>query len=566
MRHPSASDDAQARRLATALSPSELPPVNILIVDDEPRNLTVLETILDDPGYHLVRVLSPDDALLALVNHDFALLILDVQMPGMNGFELAQIIKGRRKTAQIPIIFLTAHFNDDAHVLEGYGTGAVDYLQKPLNAPALRSKVAVFAELYRRGRELSMANQKLAQEVVQRTRVEEELRRWNAHLDKRIAERTSELDASNRHKDEFLATLAHELRNPLAPVRNAVSILQHSAIADASAIRATSVIERQVKVMARLIDDLMDVGRINQQRLELRLTEVSIQEVINLSVEANRPQIEELGHELVLFLPQAPLWIMADQVRLAQVFTNILANAAKYTERGGRIVLEAVADDGLVRVRIHDNGIGIAAENLERVFDMFSQVETALSRSRGGLGIGLSLTKKLVEMHGGSVKARSEGLGLGSEFEVALPIGTQIVTPSPDPLPESPPATRRLRTLIVDDNEDGAATMAAMLRLRGFRVELAFDGQAAVEAAEAFRPELVLLDIGLPKRNGYEVCRAIKAMPWASDVRIVAITGWGDATAKKAAMDAGFDRHFVKPLAESQLMRTIEELARQGSA
>jgi PAS domain S-box-containing protein len=935
--------DGFSSSLAAALVPSDLPPINILIVDDEPRNLTVLETVLSDTGYRLVRALSADQALLALVNEEFALLILDVQMPDMTGFELAQIIKSRRKTAQIPIVFLTAHFNDDAHVLEGYGTGAVDYLHKPINGAALRSKVAVFAELHRKSQELALANRALAAEVVERVRAEDQLRQWNAVLDQRVVDRTQALDASNarlrmatdavglgfwtwnlgsdewswendwpevvfarpavqwphrasefpgllceadrepfkqavaqmidsgtrfvfegqvmrpdgsvryveldgrrtshphvpgqvlgtlrdvserreaerelresearyralfhsmdegfcvleaifddagaptdfmfvetnaafhrhsglaevngrlasavvsqvdedwllafghvattgeafrrrdhvrglgrvvdaygfalegvgakriavllrdvtesnraeellrererflstvtdaasvgiavvdsdyryrfvnaafvemleagdevqighpvgalnpqrwattqssidralqgerlsieftvtppvggslrhvcaflephvdemnartaaivlvditgvksleaelraadRHKDEFLATLAHELRNPLAPVRNAVRILQIKAPAEArELVRASEIIERQVKVMARLIDDLMDVARINQGRIELQPKPTALTEIIALAVEASRPRIDGPGHTLVVTLPDEAIFVMADLTRLAQVFTNIITNAAKYTDKGGRIDLTARKLEAHVQVSVRDNGIGIEASNLTRVFDMFSQVEVALARSRGGLGIGLSLAKRLVEMQGGTICAQSEGLGHGSEFIITLPVVRHSdIAPSHVKTISSSACFGAVapRTLVVDDNRDGAKTLVTLLSMYGIAAEVAFDGEEGLQKALALRPQLVLLDIGMPKMNGYELCRRIKAEPWGANTRVVAMTGWGDKDALKATTDAGFDRHLVKPVDDVLLLQVLHQL------
>ncbi|MBL0418981.1 hybrid sensor histidine kinase/response regulator [Ramlibacter sp. AW1] len=403
-------------------------PVNVLVVDDEPKNLTVLETVLDDPSYRLVRAASADEALLALVAQEFAVLVLDVRMPGMTGFELAQLVRQRRKTSRIPIIFLTAYYNEDQHMLEGYGSGAVDYLHKPVNPTVLRSKVAIFAELHRKERALEAANRQLTSEVAERREAQARLADLNASLDRRVRERTlalqrseAQLREASRRKDEFLATLAHELRNPLAPVRSAAHVLGLK-VGDAPDLkRAATVIERQVKVMSRLIDDLMDVSRISQGKLELQCEPVDLHQVVADGIETCKPLFDELGHRLELRLPEGPLWLNADRTRLAQAFMNLVNNAAKYTNPGGLIRLEAQAAPDSIAVTVTDNGIGIAADRLGTIFQMFSQVEDALSRSRGGLGIGLSLTQQLIQMHGGTIEARSEGLGRGSEFVVRLP-------------------------------------------------------------------------------------------------------------------------------------------------
>jgi signal transduction histidine kinase len=557
----------------TTLVPTPADPVNILIVDDEPKNLTVLETVLDDPSYRLVRASSGEQALLALMANEFAVLVLDVRMPGMTGFELAQMVKERKKTARVPIIFLTAYYNEDQHILEGYGTGAVDYLHKPVNAAVLRSKVAVFAELHRTSRALAVANRSLVAEVGERRRAEARLSELNETLDRRVTERTNALQASdaqlreaNRRKDEFLATLAHELRNPLAPVRNAVQVLRLEGAATPRVQWASEMIERQVQAMSRLIDDLMDVSRINQGRIELRRERVELASVLQDAVDTSRPLIDELGHELAVSLPPLELPLDADPTRLAQAFMNLLNNAAKYMDSGGRIEVGVRREGDDVLVTVTDSGIGIAPDRLASVFEMFSQVETALERSRGGLGIGLSLTQRLIEMHGGSIRARSRGLGHGSEFLVRLPLAPALVEkPAVDPHPHSlalpVPAGPELRILVADDNKDAADTLAMLLQMLGHAVLQVADGEAAVRAAVDFNPQVVLLDIGMPKLNGYEACRQIREQPGGTGMTVVAVTGWGQADDRRKSQDAGFDHHLVKPVNPGELVELIGGVA-----
>jgi signal transduction histidine kinase len=548
--------------------------VNILIVDDEPKNLLVLETVLDDPSYRLVRAGSGEQALLALMAQEFAVLVLDVRMPGMTGFELAQLVKERKKTARVPIIFLTAYFNEDQHILEGYGSGAVDYLHKPVNAGVLRSKVAVFAELHRKGRALEIANRALLAEVGERRRAEVRLSELNESLDRRVTERTEALEVSeaqlreaHRRKDEFLATLAHELRNPLAPVRNAAQLLQRKGGASPDIQWAATLIDRQVQAMSHLIDDLMDVSRINQGKIELRGDRVDLAKVLQDAVETARPVIDECGHELVLVLPQDPMVLDADPTRLAQAFTNLLNNAAKYMDHGGRIEVRAEREGGEVVVTVRDRGIGIAPERLASVFEMFSQVETALERSRGGLGIGLSLTQRLVEMHAGSVTARSDGLGHGSDFVVRLPLASAATAtgapgaPAATPPPAEAGAPATLRILIADDNQDAAETLAALLDFMGHEARCVHDGLAAVQAAVDYRPNLVLLDIGMPQLNGYEACRRIREAAQGAAMVMVAVTGWGQPEDRRKSADAGFDHHMVKPVDLAALETLVQQVA-----
>lgn len=557
-------------------SPTDDARVNILIVDDEPRNLTVLETVLDDPGYRVLRAESGEQALRALMEDEFAVLVLDIRMPGMSGFDLAQMVKERRKTARVPIIFLTAYYNEDQHVLTGYDTGAVDYLHKPVNAQVLRSKVAVFAELHRKGRALELSNAALLAEVTERRRIEGQLRDFNVTLDRRVSERTHELNAKNadlkrvetqlrevdRRKDEFLATLAHELRNPLAPVRNAVHILKLKGPATPELQWARDVIDRQVHSMARLIDDLMDVSRINLDRMELQREPVELSTVLHGAIESSRPLIDELGHELVLMQPDEPIHISADPIRLAQVFMNLLNNAAKYMDRGGRVLLTVALHGNEAVVTVKDAGIGIAAERIDTLFTMFSQVEGALSRSRGGLGIGLALAKRLVELHGGRIEARSGGLGEGAVFVVRLPLandgrtaihsGTAAALSAPDV---------GLRILVADDNQDAAIALSTLLEVLGHRVRTVFDGEAAVQMAAEFDPQVALLDIGMPKMNGFETCQRIRAHLRGRGMTLVAVTGWGQSEDRRMSQEAGFDHHLVKPVDPKMLTELISEEA-----
>jgi len=543
-------------------------PINILIVDDEPKNLTVLETILDNPGYRLIRAESADQALLALVVDEFALLILDIRMPGMTGFELAKMIKDRKKTARVPIIFLTAYFNEDQHVLAGYDTGAVDYLHKPVNPDILRSKVAVFAELHRKSREVEATNRALLAEVAERRRAEESLRELNDSLEQRVAERTEALRENDRRKDDFLATLAHELRNPLAPVRNAAQVLRIKGPATPELQWAIQIIDRQVQQMTRLIDDLMDVSRIRQGRIELRREHVELAKLVLGAVETSRPYIDEHGHELTLTMPPGAVIVNADQVRLTQVFMNLLTNAAKYSEKGSRIDLTATQLGNDVIVSVKDTGIGIPAANLRTIFEMFSQVEAALSRSQGGLGIGLCLAKQFVEMHGGKIEARSEGPGKGSEFVVRLPIVVDrtymSTTTDTDDDNTNAKSSSDLCILVVDDNREAASSLAILLETMGNNVRIAHDGEEAVKAAAEFRPHVVLCDIGMPKMNGYEAARTIRREPWGKHMTLIAVTGWGSDEDKRKSEAAGFDLHMVKPVNLQALMKLVANFQRIG--
>lgn len=387
------------------------------------------------------------------------------------------------------------------------------------------------------------ANQDLQAEITERRRADEALQ-----------------EADHR-KSEFLAMLAHELRNPLAPVRNALRIMRRTASDPTAVNPSLDMLERQVGHMVRLVDDLLDVSRISRGMIELRPEDIELASTVHHAVEAARPFSESMQHELTVSLPWEPMYLHGDRIRLAQVFGNLLNNACKYTEKGGRILLSAEQDGQQAVIRVRDSGIGIASDQLGRIFDMFTQVDTSLERSQSGLGIGLMLVKKLVEMHGGTVEAHSDGVGQGSEFVVALPLLLHAPIPRPSqPPPSEPPATTGRRILIVDDNADAAESLALLLDIEGNETQTASDGVEAVEVAATFRPDVVLLDIGLPKLNGYEAARKIRDEPWGRGMVLVALTGWGQEGDREKSKAAGFDGHMVKPLDHAALIELLAEL------
>ena len=366
---------------------------------------------------------------------------------------------------------------------------------------------------------------------------------------------------ADRRKDEFLATLAHELRNPLAAARSAVKFLQMKGPAIPELQWARDIIDRQTQAMTRLIDDLMDVSRINQGKIDLQLEHVELAKIVQGAVETCRSLIEEMSHELTVTLPAGPVIVNADLTRLAQVIQNLLNNAAKYTERGGRIHLSAELQGSDVLVSVKDTGIGIPADKLAGIFEMFSQVQGALSRAQGGLGIGLSLVKRLVEMHSGSIEAKSDGPGKGSEVVVRLPIVVEktYAHQASDDSDKSTP-TSDLRILVVDDNKDNADVLAMLLKMMGNTIHTAYDGEEAVAAAREFRPHVVLCDIGLPKLNGYQACRLMKQQAWDVKMILIALTGWGQDDDRNKSAEAGFDHHLVKPVDTQALMNLLAGL------
>jgi len=366
------------------------------------------------------------------------------------------------------------------------------------------------------------------------------------------------LQEADRRKNRFLATLAHELRNPLAPVRTAVHILKHHGHPDPDVARVHAVIERQVEYLTRLIEDLMDVNRISYGKLELRKERVTLAEVITAAIESSRPAIEELKHDLVVQLPDQPIPLDADSTRLAQVFMNLLTNAAKYTPPGGTITLAAEREGSDVVVRVSDTGAGLTTEQLPHLFEMFFQTEDPLKRIQGGLGIGLALVRHLVELHGGTVTAESAGPNRGSEFRVRLPVA---LTAAPASASAPPSAARAsldgLRILVVDDNKDATLSMAELLELCGAETQKAFDGQEALALIARAAFDVALLDIGLPKVSGHDLAREIRKQEWGKKAVLVALTGWGQNGDRELSKDAGFDHHLVKPVSPQALLQLL---------
>jgi signal transduction histidine kinase/ActR/RegA family two-component response regulator len=390
----------------------------------------------------------------------------------------------------------------------------------------------------------------VSQDVTERKRLADNLRTLAANL--------AEAD---RRKTEFLALLAHELRNPLAPISNAVQTLR-LADNDPVTIRATTgMLARQVAQMVRLVDDLLDMSRITRGKIELRSEPTELAPIVTQAVEAVRPMYENLQHQLMVTVPSEPIFLNADRARLAQVIGNLLNNAGKFTEKGGQIALTVTVEGQTVEIRVRDNGVGIAPEDQARVFDMFSQVDTSLERSRDGLGIGLTLVRNLVEIHGGTVSVQSDGHGRGSEFTVRLPLLVDIPESHAPTRSVAPPTTARRRVLIVDDSEDGAESLALLLQVAGHETQAAYDGYEAVAIAERMRPDAILLDIGLPGLNGYDVCRRIRQTTWGAHVLMVALTGWGQDDDRQRSRDAGFDQHLVKPVDHDVLLSLLATLS-----
>ncbi|HEX3993319.1 MAG TPA: response regulator [Acetobacteraceae bacterium] len=506
--------------------------VHFLLVDDLEENLLALEALLHRDGLTILKARSGDEALEVLLQHDVALALVDVQMPGLNGFELAELVRGNERTRRIPIIFVTAGGADAQRRFRGYEAGAVDFIYKPIEADILRSKADVFFELYLQRQQIASQRDELKAQA-------------------------GALKEADRLKDEFLATLAHELRNPLAPLRHGLDILQRNPdVASATQIRG--MMDRQLVHLVRLIDDLLDVSRVSQGKIELRKETIVVSDVVRSALETSRPLIDGSGHTLTVDLPQEPLWLNADLTRLAQVVGNLLNNAAKYTPEGGQIGLTVRVENDCAAISVSDTGVGIPKDLQARVFQLFAQVDQHLDRARGGLGIGLALVKQLVALHGGTVDVESAGIGQGSTFVVRVPLAAGHTAPDKVEEPATVSAqVTPLRVLVVDDTLEVAQTVGWMLEEMGHDYRLVHDGRKAVDAAKDFLPDAILLDIGLPGMDGYAVCRALRQEERLRSTIVIAQTGWGQDKDKASASEAGFDHHLVKPVAFQDLERLL---------
>jgi signal transduction histidine kinase len=563
---------------------NEADKVNILLVDDQPARLYTYEAILGELGENLVSAQSGREALQLLMEREFAAILLDVSMPGMDGFETAALIHQHPRFERTPIIFVTAVHVTDLDRLQGYKLGAVDYVYVPVVPEILRGKVQVLVELYRKRRELQRLNQELAiansnlqaEKTRELERLNEslalanrDLANANTTLQGEIAERQraqSALQDADQRKDEFLAMLSHELRNPLAAIDGAVRLMQHKNLFDPQLAWARDVLGRQLEHLGRLIDDLLDISRISRGKITLRREPVDLVTVIARAVETVRPLIETRKHELRVQMPDQGVRLHGDLVRLTQVVSNLLTNSAKYSDDGSRIELLVSTLSGeegeQIEIRVRDSGIGIAPDQLGQVFELFRQLENPLARKEGGLGVGLALARGLVEMHGGRIEANSPGVGRGSEFIVRLP---RLVTGHAHApavgAAQGRYMTTKLKLLLVDDNVDSARTLAMLLELSGHEVAVAHSGPEALAKMVDYQPACVFLDIGMPDMNGYEVARRLRAEARFDGVHQVALTGYGREYDKQQAEAAGFDQYLIKPVAYEKLQELLEGFA-----
>jgi len=556
--------------------------VNILVVDDRDENLIAVEAVLSDPGYRLVRARSGREALKEVLDQDFALILLDVVMPGVDGYETATLIRERPRSRQTPIIFLTANDWGAQHVFRGYTVGAVDYLVKPVPADVLRSKVAVFVELFNRQEALRIGQEELERTIADRTR---ELAQTNKALQAEIEERSKierervqllkreqaarlEAERANRLKDEFLATLSHELRTPLNAIMGWAHVLGQSSHDRDTVQRASAVIRQNATSQSQLIDDILDVSRIVGGRLVLDTQLVDLHIVIDDAIDSLMPAASAKSIQVVRSLDRN-IKVVGDRDRLQQVVWNLVSNAFKFTPKGGRVEIGLAEVQGDAEIEIRDTGIGISAEFLPFVFDRFRQADSSMSRRHSGLGLGMAIVRHLVELHGGTVSVESAGENQGATFRLRL---AGHSGPAPEPpaqalraFAEHPSESELdhldgVHVLIVEDDTDSRNVLAVLLQRLGALVEAVASAKEAYDRIAHRRPDVLVSDIGMPEEDGYSLIRRLRQMGGERRLPAIALTAYARKQDADAALGAGYDCHLPKPVAPADLVRAIKSV------
>ena len=525
----------------------------ILVVNDDAASLLALTSLLDqwaeESGYEVISARSGQQALRQVLLHDFAVILLDVNMPGMDGFETAEAIHQRARSADIPIIFVTAFLADEIDRLKAYQRGAADFLFTPVIPQILHAKVQVFVALATKNEELKRQAHKLSQRST-------ELTATNKRLTREMEERQA-AERKSHAKDEFLAMLGHELRNPLSAISSAAALIGLPGATLDTVARAKQIIQRQSQHLSRIVDDLLDLSRAMSGKILLSRQPVDVAALVSACMDTFKAT-GRTGNYL-LDMAMRPGWVDGDATRLEQIATNLIDNALKYTPPGGTIAISVAEEGEQVVLTVRDSGVGISQELLPHVFDVFVQASTTLDRAQGGLGIGLALVRRLVELHGGSVSAHSAGASEGSTFEIRLP---RAVAAAPAAA-EAPSAldTGKPSVLLIEDNDDGREMMATMLSACGYPVCHAADGLQGVQMAFAHLPDVALVDIGLPGIDGYEVARRLRKNDGTRHIKLIALTGYGLADDQRRVLEAGFDMHLVKPVDINHLLEAITQCA-----
>ncbi len=560
---------------------SGLDRARVLIVDDLPEKLLVYTTVLEDLDAELVVARSGTEALKRVLHDDFAVILLDVNMPGMDGLETASLVRNYKRSERTPIIFITA-YADEMQTSRGYELGAVDYILSPVIPEVLRSKVRVFIDLYRAHAELARSYQALEQRVAERTR---ELQQSNERLQAEIVERRraesdrealltreqvlrAEAEELSRLKDEFLATMSHELRTPLNAIFGWITLLRTRRLDGPTEERALETIERNARAQKRLIEDLLDVSRVVTGKVTLELAVVDPRRIIEASIETMLPAAQAKGIALVPRLDAEVGILRGDSARLQQIVCNLLSNAIKFTPMAGRVEILLSRREGEAEITVRDSGQGIKPEFLPYVFDRFRQEDGSISRRHGGLGLGLAIVRYLVELHGGTVCAASDGEGQGATFTVRVPIRQSGPERSPEPLPAAPgasgaPRLSGVHVLVVDDDPGAREVIARILQSLGARVTLAGSGPAALTLLFERKPHVLVADLGMPEMDGYALIEQIRALDpnLGGRVPAVAVTAYASAQDRLRALHAGYQNHIAKPVEPEELAAVITSLA-----
>jgi signal transduction histidine kinase len=563
---------------------------DILVVDDNPRNLIAIEAALAGLDQRMIKASSGREALRHLLKGDPAVVLLDVQMPSMDGYETARLIRSRQRTRHLPIIFITAYDRDDQEVLAAYKLGAVDFLFKPIVPEILQAKVSVFVALRQRAIEVARQSALLRDHERREhaRRFEEERRRWEAavlrermeeerrsaeamsrkatelaeiiaakeRIERELVRTNTRLAEADRRKDEFLAVLAHELRNPLSALVAGLEVLNLDPVSPDSASRARDAIRRQTDQLARLVDDLLDVSRISSGKVELRSEALDLATVVRDAIEAEKSWLDRSGRRIAVDLPaDRPLPIRGDPARLTQIVSNLLHNAVRHTRSSGNIRIACAQVNGDAQLTVGDDGCGIRPEVLSRIFDLFYQQ----SPGHGGLGLGLTLVHQLISLHDGTVSAHSAGEGQGSTFTVSLPLRETTGATAPENKPPPRPKNKKnsLRIVIIEDNEDSRLLLCDLLEHRGHTVLAAGDGAAGLELLLSADADAALVDIHLPQLDGYGVAAGVRAKLSERRPRLVAMTGFGQQSDRDRALEAGFDAHLVKPAGVDAILEAL---------
>ncbi|HEV7557985.1 MAG TPA: response regulator [Kofleriaceae bacterium] len=530
----------------------------MLVIDDVPANLVAMEVALAPLERQVITAVSGKEGLAYLLERDFSLLLLDVQMPEMDGLETASLIRSRERTKHLPIIFVTAYRDDRDCVRKAYQLGAVDFMFKPIEPEVLLAKASVFVRLQDQAEQLAAGR-------LQRD-FEEKRRRYETQALRRQMEQEQAakhqlsclnraLAEADRRKDSFLAILAHELRNPLAPIRTAIDLMkEHPERLHGS--KTIDILDRQTHQLARMVDDLLDISRIKANKTDLRRDIHDLRDIVDTALATSAPWIAERRHQLSVSLPDEPMHILADHVRVTQIITNLINNAARYTEPGGFIAVTGTIDGEHARIQVTDSGIGIAPALLDKIFEMFVQ-ERVRADGSGGLGLGLALAKHLVELHAGTIHAYSDGRGTGSRFEITLPIADPAERPVATIRSLARAATTALRAVVVDDDADMRELLAELLRAHGHDVTTASHGNDGLVLIREHRPDVALVDLALPGMDGLALARSLRDSSPDIMTRLIALTGSGQPTDFERTRAAGFDAHLVKPASEAAILESL---------